>query len=343
MTDATDATDATDPCHAHVDALLAAAYRGRHDDTRRALATARQALALAEQAGYVRGRAWALLRVALCECIVADPARHYEQRLGESIALMRDLGELAGEAEAMNLLAHILEARAERDQATALRRRCLELRRQTGDIIGQAGALLNLGHVLLDAGQADEALGCLRESLQLATEAQDHRGLAYAHAGLGRAWAELGDDAAALGQYELAFVYVTRTEDRALECTVLIALGRARAVAGQHGEAMSVLQHAHALALRTGNAGDLARVHHAQAAIEQARGDDAAAEACLHAALHVLLRAEDRALEAEVRLGLSQVLLRLRQPEAAHAQDAQAQALQQAAAGAGPADGSARM
>jgi hypothetical protein len=70
-------TEATDPRRAQVDALIDAAFRGRHEDSRRSLATARQALALAEQADYGRGRAWALLRVALCEWIVADADRQY--------------------------------------------------------------------------------------------------------------------------------------------------------------------------------------------------------------------------------------------------------------------------
>jgi tetratricopeptide (TPR) repeat protein len=296
---------ADDRHHATVDALIAAAHRWRHDDTRRALSMAHQALTIAEQIDYARGRAWAQLRVALCELIVADPARRYEQRLGESIALMRELADRAGEAEAMNLLAHLLGARGELAAAATLDRRCAALRRDIGDVAGQAGSLNNLGLNLLAQGCSDEALDCLLESLQLSTLVGDVRGMAYAHAGLGALYVSLEQAAAAVGHYELAFAHVARTDDRALECTALTGLARARSLQGAHDASLGLLQHAQTLAQRTGNVGDHARVNVALATVEQARGHPAAAEPHLHAALRLLERAGDCGLEAEVRLQLA--------------------------------------
>lgn len=323
--------DPADRREATVDALVDAAHRWRHDDARRALSMARQALVIAEQAGYARGRAWALLRVALCELIVADPPRRYEQRLGESIALMRELADRAGEAEAMNLLAHLLGARGELAAAVALDRRCAALRRDSGDAAGQAGSLNNLGLNLLAQGRSDEALDCLLESLQLSTQAGDERGMAYAHAGLGALYVSLEQPAAAIGHYELAFAHVARTDDRALECTALTGLARARSLQGAHDAALALLQHAQALARRTGNVGDHARVNLALAMVEQARGRPAAAEPHLHAALRLLERAGDCSLEAEVRLQLAIGLWSAgRAPEALEAL-AQARAVAQSA------------
>jgi hypothetical protein len=72
--------------------LTAQAYRWRHDDTRRALAIAREAQVLAEALDDPPVRAWALLRVAVCELILVDDLRACEDRTRESLALMREIG-----------------------------------------------------------------------------------------------------------------------------------------------------------------------------------------------------------------------------------------------------------
>lgn len=315
---------------ARVDELNALALRWRHDDTRRALAFARQALVLAEQLAYTPGRAWALLRVALCEFILADTARQYETRLGEAIALMRELGEQQGEAEAMNLLANILGGRGEHEAALALHGRCLALRRAIGHHVGVALSLNNMGIQLRQLARTGEALDCLRESLQLALAQADARSIAYAHVNLGQVYLAIDDAATAVEHFEQGFVRVARTDDRALECTALIGLARARALQGAHAAALELLQHAQALALRTGNVGDQAKVNLAQAAVEQSRGRHAPASAHLHAALASLQRADERALVAEVQVRLADSQWRLGHADAAQAQLAQALALAEA-------------
>lgn len=319
-----------DPLHsvpdsgARVDELNALAHRWRHDDTRRALAFARQALVLAEQLAYPQGRAWALLRVALCEYILADAARQYETRLGDAIALMRELGEPRGEAEAMNLLANILGTRGEHEVALALHDRCLALRRAIGHHVGVAATLNNMGSELRQLGRTGEALDCLRESLQLALAQADLRSIAYAHVSLGSVYLALDDASTAVEHFEQGFARVARTDDRALECTSLIGLARARALQGAHAAALELLQHAQALALRTGNVSDQAQVNLAQAAVEQGRGRHAPAMAHLHAALVSLKRADERGLVAEVQVRLADSQWRLGDADAAQAQLAQA-------------------
>lgn len=294
-----------DAGHAQVDALIEVAWRCRHDDSRRALATARQALALAEQSGYARGRAWALLRLAVCEMIVGDPACAHEQRLAQCIVLMRELADVAGEADAINLQARVLAARGELVAAIALDRRCLALRREVGNAVGQAGSLNNLAISLQDQGRTEEALACLLDSLQLATGAGDQRGMAYAETGLGWLYVRLELASVAVGHFERAFTHVARTADRALECTALTGLARALSLQARHDDALSMLQHARALAQRTGNTSDMVQVQLALAVVEQGRGRHSAAEPHLHAALSVLRRSPDQTLQAQVQLHLA--------------------------------------
>ena len=315
---------------ARVDELNALAYRWRHDDTRRALGFARQALVLAEQLAYPAGRAWALLRVALCEYVLADAARQYENRLGQAIALMRELRDQPGEAEAMNLLANILGSRGEHEAALTLHGRCLALRRAIGHHVGVATSLNNMGLELRKLARTGEALDCLRESLQLALAQGDLRSMAYAHVNLGFVYLELDDPGTAVEHFEQAFARVARTEDRALECSALTGLARARALQGAHDAALELLQHAQALALRTGNVGDQTRVSLAQAAVEQGRGRHASASAHLHAALASLQRTDERALVAEVQVRLANSLWRLGDADAAQAQLASAVQVAQA-------------
>lgn len=312
---------------ARVDELLGLAYRNRHDDTRRALGFARQACDMADRLGYASGRAWARLRMALCEYILADTSRLYEQRLGEAISMMRDLGDRAGEAEAMNLLAGILNTRGEHAAALDLYTRCGQVRESLGDLAGQAAALNNLGLTLRMLSRTGEALDCLRRSLVIAQAQADTLRIAYAHLNLGSVFLDLDDSGTATEHLQQAFASVARTEDRALECSILIGLARAQALRGAHDTALGLLQHAQALALRTGNVSDQAHVALAQAAVEQGRGGHAAAEAHLHATLASLHRADERVLEADVLVRLAHSLWQLGQVEAALLRLERAQAL----------------
>lgn len=283
--------------------LVALAYRWRHDDSRRALGFALQARVLAEAAGDAEGRAWALLRLAVCELILAEPGA--EAHVREAAASLVALGDRAGEAEALNLLANILGTRGASDESIALHERCFALREACGDIGGAAGSLNNLGVALQEAGRLDDALVALQHSLLLAQSIGAPRGIAYARVNLGRL--HLAQDAVlpAIEQFELAFAHVTRTEDRALECSALTGLGSARTRQGRHDDARGLLKHAQTLARRTGNLGDQARVRIALADLEESQGRLDAAEALLLAALPALQRCSERPLEDRVRQRLA--------------------------------------
>lgn len=288
---------------ARVRELVALAFRWRHDDSRRALGFALQALVLAETAGDAEGRAWALLRLAVCEMIVGEPGA--EGHAAEAAECLAALGERAGEAEALNLLGNLRSRAGQYDEAVAVHERCFALREACGDAQGVCGSLNNLGLALREARRHAEARIALQESLALAQGIGDLRGIAYARVNLGRLHLDLGEIVAAVEAFELAFAHVTRTEDRALECSALTGLGSARTHQGRHDDARGLLKHAQTLARRTGNLGDQARVRIALADLEQAQGRLDAAEALLLAALPALQRGGERPLEDSVRQRLA--------------------------------------
>lgn len=283
--------------------LVALAYRWRHDDSRRALAFAQQALVLASSTDDAAGRAWALLRLAVCELILAEPGA--EGHVREAIEGLVALGDREGEAEALNLLANIRGTQGAGDESIALHERCFALREACGDVDGAAGSLNNLGIALQEAGRLGEALLALQESLALAQSIGDPRGIAYARVNLGNLHLAQQLVPLAVEQFEQAFAHVTRTEDRALECSALTGLGQARTHQGRHDEARGLLKHAQTLARRTGNLGDQARVRIALADLEEAQGRLDAAEALLLAALPALQRGGERPLEDRVRQRLA--------------------------------------
>jgi len=290
---------ALQPTQERIDALNAEAYACRHEDTRRALALCRQASALAQSIDYVRGQAYALLRTALCEFILARDHERCKSRVQHSLTLLRSLADRAGEAEALNLLGTVHSARAEHDDATVAHRQALVLRQALNDVAGQAGSLNNLAISLRRLAHQGEAVDCLRQSLALAQQVGDVRAAGYARLNLGLVFLDQDDPEPAAEHLGQALIDVHSTTDRALECSVHTALARTRLLQGECDAAQRHLQQARVLALATGDIGDLTRVQLAWGEVEQAMGRLPAAEAQLRAALATLRRLQDREIEAD--------------------------------------------
>lgn len=289
---------------ARIDALNEQAHRLRHEDTRAALALAQRAVAAALRLDYQHGLAYGLLRLAMCQHILAvDPARCLAG-LNESIGLFEALGDAVGEGEAVNLLANIHAARAEHAPALELYQRSLGLRRQRGDRVGEAGSLINMGLVYRQMAQFPEALKHLLMGLEVAEAAGDTRTVAYALTNVGGVLAELGDTSHALQYHLRGLGLIRQTGDRAHEGSTLCSLGRLLSQTGHHAEALSHLDQALMLAQRVGHLGDSGDALLGLGQAHQARGDFARADRLLLEALGLARRAGHRLAEAEVLLAL---------------------------------------
>lgn len=287
--------------HPDIERLIDQAWRLRHDDTRRARGMAGRALAMADQRGDAPGKAWASLRVAVCDFILAEDTGSLERVLWRCVEAMRALDDRPGEAEALNLLGNVLASLSRHDEAMVLHRRCEALRLALGDENGVAGSLNNLAVSLRALGRHDDAASALHDSLRLAAGRGDSVGIAYARVNLGHVEMTRARPATAAREFELGFAAAARTEDRALECTALTGLATARVANGDHAGAREVLAHAQALAQRTGNVRDAARVCLAWARLELAEGRPAAAQPHLQAARQEAERAQDRELLRELQ------------------------------------------
>ena len=286
--------------HADIAQLISRAWRLRHEDTRQARGAAARALDLARVRADAVGAAWAALRLAVCEHILALDQDTELAQLQACVDSMRALRDDAGEAEALNLLGIALSNRGSHEASLQAHRQCCALRQAAGDADGVAGSLGNQATPLRALGRWEEARVVGLDSLRLAQQVGEVRMSAYARAGLGLTELLAGNAVAAIVHLELAFAAAARTEDRALECTALTRLAQARVQLGALDQARELLGHAQAMALRTGNVRDGGRVCLVWGLLERAAGDVDRADAHFAAALHEARRGHDRLLEREV-------------------------------------------
>lgn len=286
--------------HADIAQLIVNAWRLRHDDTRQARGMALRALAVAQTRADDRGKAWAALRLAVCNQIMAVEPEAELPRLHECVTAMRALGDGRGEAEALNLLGNALINRARYEEAQQAHGQCQALREGLGDLPGVAGSLGNQAIAQRALGRWAEARASGEGALRLARSAGNVRAIAYGHAGLGLTELLAGDAPSAVRHLELCFAAAVRTEDRALECTALTRLAQARLLLGELDQARELLAHAQAMARRTGNVGDAGRVCMVWGLLARACGRADRAEVHFEAAMHEARRSHDLSLVREV-------------------------------------------
>ncbi len=287
--------------HEDIAQLIERAWRLRHADTRQARGAAVRALGLATARDDRPGQAWATLRLALCDHILAREPEAELATLQRCIEAMRALGDRAGEAEALNLLGNALGNRGRHEQALATHAQCRALREALGDVGGVALSAGNQAIALRALGRLREARALHEDSLRLARDAGLVRAMAYAEAGLGVTALMDGDPALAVRHLELAFAAASRTEDRALECTALTRLAEARLRLGDTEAARGLLAQAQALAQRTGNVRDAGRVCLVRGLLDRAAGRHAEAAAHFDAAWREAARSHDQPLAQDVQ------------------------------------------
>ena len=287
---------------ARVEALLAEAWACRHENVPRAEALLQQALRAAQHIDYRRGQAYAILRLALCGHMRGQDTPLVDGSLQLALAMMRELDDRAGESEALNLRGNQLARVGRHEDALAVHQQALALRQALGDMRGQAASLHNMALQLLALGRTEEALAHVQESLTAAHACGDLRCVAYAQNSLAQSFVALGDLQSALSALEQALADVRRTTDRALECTLRTHQGRVLHQLGRGAEAGPCLDAALALALDTGNQGDLIRVYQALGELQLSQGDATRATENLQLALLAARRAGEQALEPALLL-----------------------------------------
>ncbi|WP_434449755.1 BTAD domain-containing putative transcriptional regulator [Lentzea sp. E54] len=123
------------------------------------------ALAAARALGDLKARAEALR--GLGSAYMDDGNPKAEEHLHEALGLMRQIGDLRGEASAMGLLGMIARERREYDKSMEYFERGLALMRQAGAPTGVANALHNIGVNHAELGRTEQALEHMWEAVAL--------------------------------------------------------------------------------------------------------------------------------------------------------------------------------
>jgi len=178
---------------------LAAAYM--YKDRPRVDEYANRALALSDQAGYTRGQAQALLRLA-------NRQNYEDHRLAlktaeASLALWTNLPDKEGMANAYDQIGTCYLAQNMLSEATDNFEKQLQLWRELGNSAGQAGALINLGFIDYRKAEWQNSLARYWQAQLLVNEADEPERV-------GQIVTSLGEVFTAHGQYEQGLVHFKR-------------------------------------------------------------------------------------------------------------------------------------
>jgi tetratricopeptide (TPR) repeat protein len=270
------------------------------DCIRRCKAIVEEALPIAD----MKSLANAYLYLHVVHALLGSPERVAFR--GLALPLFEELGDLRGQATALNNLGIEAYYEGDWDKALDVYERSRALFERIGDVTSVAMANNNIGEIRSDQGELEEAQ-TLFEEVERACDAAGHRALStVAHSNLGRVAARAGrvDEAEALLQEALeafreihATSFVLETEARLAEVAALRgdrpqeALSRAESVL-EHTEDAADMPSLHAAALRL------------RAAARLQLGDRVGAEEDLEESLRAA-RAGDSLYELALALDLS--------------------------------------
>jgi tetratricopeptide (TPR) repeat protein len=247
--------------------------QGRYADARR---WAKRALAEAEAANELDAKAQAHLVLHTVDLLSGglEGPRHGETAL----QIFEQLGDLSGEAHALNNLAmrRIFEGRW--PDALPMLARAAETFRRVGDATNAANADYNRADLLVRQGRSDDALQLLEETLRVSRAVGDEELVALVRKEQGRARSRAGDIQAGLMLLEQARASLVQLREPHEVVDADIASAEAHLLAGRPEDALTLIERALAEAASLHAATLLPSAHRVQAAalfalgaVEQAR------------------------------------------------------------------------
>lgn len=176
--------------------------QGAHDD---ALRFGGEAVHWARQANEPAVLALTLRRLGIAYNYLGNNELA-ANRLNESLALYRELGNLEGIAGCLNSLGIVAREQRALEQALAYIQEALAISRQLGDRYGVSNRLLNLGVIADEQEDFATAARYQQEALALAQEIGDREGVALITMNLGALTLKQGDPTVAMERYRTALV-----------------------------------------------------------------------------------------------------------------------------------------
>jgi tetratricopeptide (TPR) repeat protein len=221
--------------------------------------------ALVTVAGYTAAHGWPAHTVELSATLYRYlVGGHLSDALtvhGHAVHTARHLGDLAGQAGALNNLG-VAHLRLGRYQPAAEHiQQALDLFRQLGDRAGEAGALNNLAEVEVRLGRYDTAADRLDQTLALVRQLGHRANEANALDSSGTLHTRRGQPERAAAHYRQALAIFREIGDRDGEASALNGLGDAAQTAGRPTVALVNYAAARSVAAGLGDRYRLARAH----------------------------------------------------------------------------------
>jgi tetratricopeptide (TPR) repeat protein/transcriptional regulator with XRE-family HTH domain len=242
-----------------------------------------------------------------------------------ALAAARQIGDLAGQADALNELGILQRSTGDYRAAAATNHQALALYRDSGDRLGQAGALDELGRLQRETGDYPAAVASHQQALALYRDLGHQAGQARALTNMGNAQARAGDYAAATASHEQALRIFHRIDHRLGQAIATGNLGTVQLRTGDYPAAAASLTRAldiyRDLGDRLGQANAIANLGD----VQSLAGDYPAATASLTQALEMHRELGDRGNTAGVLNDLGEVLTKV--GDVRHAHDRHTEAL----------------
>jgi DNA-binding SARP family transcriptional activator/tetratricopeptide (TPR) repeat protein len=189
-------------------------------------------------AGQRQAEAWALQNLGNALSRINDEEGF--ARLEEALAIRREIGDRAGEAQTAISLANAYDTLRGPEAAFDHSLRCLEILRQAGNPTLLGTGLSNHGEFCLELGRLDEAVNCLQEALGIWTAIGGY-GHGHAMENLGRVYLESGRLSEALDSLAEGHRLHLASGDLRGQAVTLQHLGEAQRRAGLHDQARESL------------------------------------------------------------------------------------------------------
>lgn len=192
----------------------------------------------AHAAGSRQGEAWARQNLGLGLVKIADMEAF--ARLGEALAMRREMRDLVGQAQTAISLADAYHRLQGPQAAFEHSLRSLEMLRQVGDPAVLVAGLNNHGEFCRDLGRLEEATKCFREAVDI-WKATELYPLGHMMHNLGRVYLESGRITEAIATLTEAHRLHVASGDLMGEALSLKYLGQAQRGAGQEDQARESL------------------------------------------------------------------------------------------------------
>lgn len=236
---------------------------------------------------------------------VAGATADSHASLTEALGIYQRLGDRLGEAAALNELGSVRWQTGPISEAERHVLGALAIFRELGNRQGQAAALLYLGNVQLTMGTLAEAEASFREAGTIGVQLRHPVLVANSLLYLGDVQRVAGQLDDARGSLESAHKIYTRISHRQGRATSLAYLGRTLSLAGDYAEADTRLAAAQALFDELDDPSDKAEVLNARGSVAHAVGESAAARGYREEALRLATIADSSRERGAALLGLA--------------------------------------